>query len=358
MKLNKLSVVICVLSTVIAGCSTGPNQADASMLETGVNLRTDYLGGTDVEGFHFDITRVACDGEEIEDWSTSFNVDLADSVFPHGVELLEQTYDSASQHVGSDVFVSLEVGCYSVDATPASRVDGDDWVASEDCAESATEVAEVTDGATSEVVLLSQCVGDEFLGNLSAVATLNHPPVLEIALDTAFALQCEEITFCALSWDDDNDPIEFGWELLSDATVYSGEISELEAVGIEDGHVIWEQCATMVGADIAEFEFLVTAYDLDADGGRLEAAVEGESHDTQQFAVQTSFGETPMCWDEDAGEAVIAEGYAEVARAEGCDYLTPEEMFCSGEYEVDSLVAAELCDGAALREDVYYPSCD
>ena len=350
--MRNLTIFLPLSLSVIAGC-TSAQRAEVQN-PTGAMLRTDYLGGTDVEGFHFAIARVACDGEEVAPFSWSSTVDLADSVFPHGVELVEETFDSSSQHIGSDLFVALEAGCYQVTATPATAIEGEDWTPSADCAASSTQSVEIDDGTTTDVILVSQCQGDVEIGNLNAVASINHPPVVELAVDTAFNYQCEPVTVCAIATDDDNDAIAFAW----DADTFSVTEGEASIIGVEDAHFIWEQCAVVVTESIAAHEVSVTAYDLDAAGARLEDTVDQDSHDDQTMSVHTQWGEEPMCWDADAGEVVRVDGYDDIARAEGCSYADPDAYLCGESSDLPVAYQAMICEDGVVLPSAYYPGCE
>jgi hypothetical protein len=337
--------------------ATAPMHRGAS----GARLAVDYLGDTDVVGFHFEIVRVACDsGDSFEPFSLQANVDLEDFLFPGEVDFLGQTLDPDASHVGSDLFVSLEPGCYDLLATPASSLDVDDpdsWTPSEDCATARAQGIEVADGQTTDVTLISQCVGDE-VGALDALAVLNHPPVLSTTVQDKFALECEPVEVCVTAIDPDDDPIE----IVLDPRVPSGEwlreSGPLQLVGWEAGVRIWEQCFTVVPHAAADYTYLVYAYDLLADSSRIEDVVAPEiSHDELSFPIYTSPAavSAPYCHHDgqlvQLGDIVLDEECAQ-------DLLDPQSYWCGGG-DGDDSNDVFLCDeDGELIVEAAYPPCD
>jgi hypothetical protein len=41
----------------------------------------------------------------------------------------------------------------------------------------------------------------------------------------------------------------------------------------------------------------------------------------------------------------------------GCSVISDEEMYCSGDYDIDPAIVALICDGTDLIEDELYPTC-
>lgn len=149
---------------VFGGCvAVEADSGAAGEDTTGARLLMDYSGDTDVVGFHFVFRRTACDADDVFDpFSVEFNVDLADSIFPGMVEDVEQNpTDDEARHLGAEMTVLLDAGCYDVEAHPAKFIDGDDWEPSDECSAAATpddEPIEVLDGETVQVPpLVSQC---------------------------------------------------------------------------------------------------------------------------------------------------------------------------------------------------------
>jgi hypothetical protein len=121
----------------------------------------DLTGDTDVVGFHFLVERESCLAEDsFTPFSLEFTVDLMDGYVPAEVNVVEQSWDSGSRHLAADLFTTLEAGCYSFRADPASQIDGEAWTPSGDCASAHASGVEVENGLTTEVLLISQCKAD------------------------------------------------------------------------------------------------------------------------------------------------------------------------------------------------------
>ena len=107
-----------VLLTLLALTACGTDQAPpvpGDALGSGARMQVDYLGDTDVAGFHFVVERVACAVDDVFDpFTLEANVDFEDYLFPGEVDFLGATLDPSSSHIGSDLFVSLEAGCYDI----------------------------------------------------------------------------------------------------------------------------------------------------------------------------------------------------------------------------------------------------
>jgi len=345
------------ISLLAAGCA--PTSPGDNTESTGAQLTLDYFGDTDVVGFHFEITRVSCDvGDAFEPFSVEANVDLVDGIFPGMIDLVEQSLDPDSRHLGSDFFVTLEPGCYDVLAVPASAIDGDDWTPSADCGLASAEGVEVIAGQTAEYTLMSQCVGDEN-GALDTLVLLNHPPTITVEIDEKFNYECEAVNVCVTAYDVDDDPLEFDWTRISGLAEFALNEGTPEVIGFDDGHRIWQQCTEIVTRWTTSYEFQVSVFDLGYEGGtlmRIEDLVEGQSRAQMTFPIHTNWIEDPMCFD-DAGALVMAPG-ASIERYPGCSWTTAETYYCSGNYGIDAAVEAYLCDGYDLLEENLYPDCN
>jgi hypothetical protein len=357
-------------------------QAAAPALGTGAMLSVDYFADTDVVGFHFEIERVACDADDaFTPFTVTANVDLVDGIFPGMVSLVEQTYDETSRHLGSDMFVSLEAGCYDVLAAPASEIAGDAWSPSADCSSASQAAAAVTDGQTTEITLISQCAGGE-TGALDTLITLNHPPTIcgddgdgggeagstsggsdicdGVEIDEKFNYECEPVNVCVTVYDPDDDPIEIVWARESGPSDFALNIGALEVIDFQDGHRIWEQCAEIVTRYTDSYDYSVTIYDLGYSGGsqvRMETLVAPEtSQDDLTFPIHTNWIEEPLCYDE-TDTLVDVPGSDGIDRYAGCSYTTSEQWYCSGAYAVDPDIVAYICDGTTLIEENLYPEC-
>lgn len=347
---------VLVAGIFVAGCSN----TDSSTITTGAALSVDYFADTDVVGFHFTIERVECyPGEDFEASTVEANVDLVDGIFPGMIDLVEQVLDPDSRHLGSDFFVTLEPGCYDIDATPASEIDGDDWTPSADCGSASAEAVEIFPGLTTEVVLLSQCVGDE-LGALDTLVLLNHPPIISVEIDEKFNYECEPVNVCVTAYDVDDDPLEFEWTKVDGPAIFSITEYPAEVVGFDDGHRIWRQCAEIVTRWTDSYDYSVTVYDLGYDNGvltRIEDLVDGDSNASMTFPIHTNWIEYPMCFDDD-DDLVPVEG-VEIEIAPGCSVTSAEYYYCNAgnAYGVDDAIRLYLCDDDDLIEENLYPPC-
>lgn len=355
-------------STLACGTADNPDYEsdDPSLGQTGANLTLDHYGDTDVVGFHFVIERVACPDEDpadIDAQTIEANVDLMAGLMPGMVELLEQRLDSQSKHVGSDLFISLAPGCYDVSAAPASHIDGDAWHPSEDCAVATLDAhVEVEPGLTAEPpLMISQCVGDP-TAQLDVPVALNQPPFLELRLeDDKFAYECAPVTVCATVSDPNDDPIEIDWEQIGGPDPFSVEEGELELVGFEEGHRVWEQCATVTNRWTGEYDYRVTAYDLGREDGeyvRMEEITGEASSITTTFPLYVNWVEERRCINDD-GEAVLVDESARVERTPGCDYYSAEEYYCGDDFAAaEPESAAFICPEGEFDATALYPRCN
>jgi hypothetical protein len=353
-----MCLLIALTSLSLAGCGASPEVApptkDAEL--TGARLSVDYFGATDVVGFHYVVERVACfPGEAFEAATFEMNVNLLDGILPGMVELLEQTFDAQSGHLGADLFMSLAPGCYDASAIPASAFDGDAFTPSEDCSVASASGIEVLAGATSEATMISQCVGDP-IGGIDVVVGINHPPAITVTIDEKFNYECEAVEVCVVAYDVDDDPLEFVWENHTDTDWHSITVGDAELIAFEDGHRVWEQCASIVTRYTDSYDISVSVFDQGMQDGelvRMEELVDEDSSAGLSFPIHTNWVEEPMCVN-DAGEAVPAPGVS-IERDPTCDPMTAEEYYCGP--GADPELKALLCDGDSLIPDAIYPPC-
>lgn len=344
---------------------------------TGARLSVDYFGQSDVVGFHFELERVACDpAEAFRPERRAFTVDLVDGIFPGEVELIAQTYDEQTQHLGADLFTALAPGCYDLIAAPASAVRGADWTPSADCSTARADGLRVIDGRTTEATLISQCEGDES-GALDTLVTLNHAPDLVLRFadedrdgdgivndaDPDQLGECTPVEVCATLVDANDDAVELVWARSGAAREHSFRAGPMRVIGYEDGHRIWEQCATLVNRSSGASVLSATAFDLGRRGGqtvRMEALLAelsggGQSRDLEQLSLQTRFETEPLCYSR---EGVLGPRPGVVnPRVAGCTPTDPEDYFCGGG-EPDPVLVDQLCEGGALKQHSLYGDCE
>jgi len=350
---HRLAASSAFAALALAGC-----QGAVDGYGTGALLSTDYFGDTDVVGFHYEVSNVSCAGEPIVPSTQAFNVHLLDNIFPGMVTHVETVLDPDSRHLGADLFLSLEPGCYLVTATPASALDVTDagaWTPSADCSSAASDAIEVVEGWTTEApVLVSQCVGDP-VGALDQTVVLNHPPVISVEIDEKYNYECETVEACVTVYDPDDDPLEILFSKLAGPADFSLVQGAPEVIGFEDGHRIWRQCAEITTRYTTSYEYEVRVWDHGPQG-RFEDLTGHDSNDSLHFPIHTNWVEEPLCFD-NTGTLVPADG-VDIDRAPGCSYTDTETYYCSGAYPVDPAIVGYLCDGTDLIEEALYPSCD
>lgn len=118
---------------------------------------------------------------------------------------------AGGDHPFADGLFVLEAGNYDVCATPLSEQGEPSAVC-----DVATGEVDVNEGATTEIVLISQCQASS-AGIADIVATLNTTPqVLDLSIEPSkFINTCEEATITAQVDDADGDDVEVEWEVLA-----------------------------------------------------------------------------------------------------------------------------------------------
>ncbi len=412
--MRSLIVLTAGLAAGLTACGTSEPAAEVE--KTGAALSVDYFGDTDVVGFHFVVKSVACDvGDTHPQKVLKFNVDLVDGIFPGNISFIAQTFDNDSRHLGADLFVSLPAGtdddpaCYEVMAAPASAIDTSlpatdaaSWTPSSDCSTANTDVVgPILDGQTFEVnpPLISQCVGDP-IGALDVLVLLNNPPEIKVRFkEDKFAYECETIEVCAEVIDPNDDPVTVEWKRLNGLAFYDEPLeSSKTVIGFEDGHRIWEFCATFTPQYTGTYHIRATAFDLDTNSNPIESLLpvppggdrdatcvpldDGDeefcSRDFLEFPVHTNWIEDTLCWYDD-GDGIKEEGELDYAKGSedtfanrdanlgrGCTITPAWEYYCAGAsgsnvQAADPIVAHYLCDcdhgEDCLDETKLYPFC-
>jgi len=147
---------------------------------------------------------------------------LAERISPLEAEDLPaslQTPGSSGEHHFSDALFTLDPGQYRLCAIPQNAEGG----VSAACG--ATEmIATVSPGVTTEVVLISQCNGNQ-RGGLDGVVVLNDAPVIDdLSIQPSkFIGTCEEATLTATISDPEGDAISaVAWQLLTPGATLTG----------------------------------------------------------------------------------------------------------------------------------------
>ncbi|MBX2803088.1 MAG: hypothetical protein KTR31_35740 [Myxococcales bacterium] len=343
-----------MLLVMLGACNIDPQETDP--VQTGANLTLDYFADTDVQGFHFEITPVSCGaGSAVVGDVIRANADLVNGIFPGNIDLVSTVLDLESNHVGSDLFLTLEPGCYDVLAVPAAALYADGtWDPSEDCAAASHEGAVVVAGLTTDVTLISQCAGDP-VGGLDISVVLNHAPEIGDPVANLQAAECETVRVCAEVFDVDDNPLRVTWTQTSGTDVYEIEADPIEVVDFLSGHRLWQACAHITTEALEAHQFELKVYDVFTDGSDFEDLVDGPSHDRDLFTIETVYRDDDLCFDEHGDLVDAGDG---LQRAKGCSYVQAEEWWCSGDYEVNTTIQDAVCDVYGnLDEAALYPEC-
>jgi hypothetical protein len=257
-----------------------------------IALTMDVLAPTDIAAMQITVERVSCEGEEFEPGTWTAVKTLEDFFLPGDIPaFINQPFDEDSVHIFADHYFLLPAGCYDAEIVPLAE----NREPSELCYAARKTHIEVYDGLTSEVLLISQCIGPA-RGGLDVVAAVNHPPTIidHTFNPSKFVSECEAVEICTTAIDPDADPLEFTWEQTGGPGLLLGPTVSSMALN-EDGSVT--QCVVISTGEVDNYEFLVTVFDLgyDEDGQitRMEALLAEqeeayESRDTLEFPVYAS----------------------------------------------------------------------
>ncbi len=260
---------------VATGCGQildDDSSPDGETSETGMSLSVDINAGTDVAGFYYAI-RECGDRPIVAEGRKA----LEDLVLPGMIPKFEnEPFDANSRHLFSDFFTVLPAGCYDVAIQPLTDRD----TPSEQCDIASAQGVDVLEGATTEILLVSQCKGPE-IGALDVVAALNHPPVIRSVKFEKFNHECDKIKICATASDPDNDLIQFNWKKTDGPKLVKGirVIGEKPCVGWYCEYLKWKhkivyegkgtECIKLQLGTAGDYEFKVTVRDLGWDGNKM-----------------------------------------------------------------------------------------
>lgn len=215
MKLKLFATACLTLGLTATACGNVEEDGGTSLptANSQMALSADLLGGTDVTGFKFKLTRVNCKtGNPVDPYQVHTATEsLEEMLLPGGNDTFEggpkdKGYDQYSKHHFSDHLFSVPYGCYDVKAIPIDK-HGD---RSDDCAVAVKRNQKAIKHAFTETHLISQCRG-EARRTVDVVASLNHPPEVEIDIEK-FMCAGAGVRVCATASDPDNDPLRFYWK--------------------------------------------------------------------------------------------------------------------------------------------------
>lgn len=201
-----LSGLAVLVATTTIACSVD-SEIDNTPTDTGFRVGIQALGHELTEQFQFDVR--TCDDTPV----TSGTAGLSPLKLPGGLSTFQDApYDADSAHSFADRYFLLDAGCYLVDATP---LDGDGTPV-EECSAVLDKQVVVSDGDTTEILLISQCEGAE-RGGLDVIGSLNHPPEIDNLTYTPskFVACPQTVEICVDASDPDSDPMRVDWSVLS-----------------------------------------------------------------------------------------------------------------------------------------------
>lgn len=340
----------------LVACAPTPSSLDGA---TGAKLQLDYAANTDVVGFHLSAERIACDAyDSFVPQVVTATADLVDGGFPGGVSLLDDTsFSTEAGHAGADLLLTLDAGCWHVVATPASSIDGDVWEPSEDCGTAESGSVRIYDGLVTDVVLMSQCEGQD-RGALDAVVHLNHPPVVIAEWNRAATSTCELEELCVLVVDPDDDPVEVSWDLSSGPSLFQAVVSDPVVVDFDEARRVWRSCVTVATRGDGGHLLEATAWDRAWRGGapiRLEEVLGQPSSGSATVSLSSIRQDEPRCidaWDREVDVPGVS-----LDLAPWCAPISDKDWYCSGLYPSDPSVAERVCTGSTLWPEKLYPDC-
>ncbi|MCA9560206.1 MAG: hypothetical protein KC583_16775, partial [Myxococcales bacterium] len=257
-------IVTTVAAVSTTACDQAEDRAEVALSQSGVNLRSDVLAGTDVAGFVYTLTPIDCATGEANNAEGVVQTarDLENLLLPGGHPgFVDGPFAATSGHLFSDAFQALPPGCYGVIAQPIDA----DGRPSVDCAPAVAPNVAVAPERTTEVLLISQCDGDA-IGALDVIAALNHAPeIVDLTYDPS-KFTCGESTRICITVDDpDNDPLQIRAEGPEGVQVVLGR-----PVVDEDGRTVVCADVTVPGPGQYDIDWLV--YDT-MNGEGLRAAI-------------------------------------------------------------------------------------
>lgn len=266
------------LGVMAVACSSDPiDRGDGSGTTGTLNAKLQSDSPHDVSQVAYRVVAVGddCSGPAI-----------AEKLSPLEEENLPASLEEGGPDAGhrfSDALFTLAPGDYRLCATPLAA----SGYPSEDCAPT-DEVVSVSPGMTTEVVLVSQCGGDQN-GGLDGVLVLNDPPQIDdVTIEPSkFIETCEAATLTATVSDPDGDEIaSISWQLLTPGPtlVGTGNTATFTATTAGDYEVEIQATDVYGGVGSLVVPIHVTGEDCGCGGTRPNVLLCGTSQrDVHQF---------------------------------------------------------------------------
>ncbi|MBA2660785.1 MAG: hypothetical protein H0U74_00695 [Bradymonadaceae bacterium] len=255
---------------VTAGCgmnsTDGGDNPSTETQRTGLALTVDLNGTTEISAMRFYVE--TCDGEEVLTEERA----LEEMNFPNGVpDFINQALTDDSAYAFADHFMVLDAGCYNAEITPLDA----DGEPSEVCSPARGNNLQVSEGETTEVILVSQC-GNEGAGAMDVLGLFNHAPRFTmLEYDPSKFLMCQAVTICATASDGDGNRLEFEWNQVSGPELAAGPtVTDTSVDGAEA-----TECVSITPDTTGSYGFEVTVFDQ----------VTGENGDAMR--IETFFGD-------------------------------------------------------------------
>lgn len=348
MKAFKGIVVGGLMGAWAIGCSAPTDEVGS----TGLAIEVDLDESVEANGLRYSVSQVDCSSGDA--MANPFKI-----VRDRDVEL-PAVHPGAGGPSGrrpmGDQYVVVPAGCY--DITVEVLADQGPPLA---CGPAIARNVAVVDGETTEILLALQCQGAA-MGGLDVTATTNNPPVIENLefSPSKFLFECEAVNVCATVRDMDGDEIDFGWStetlLYRDITVLS--TTRLPGNSQMPGAV--QQCVEIVNKEAGDIELRLAVWDLFTIGSEVRRAEEWfadngqlvSSRDSLDFPLHVGTDIDLLCITP-TGALEHVPGVRDFDRVEGCDFVTPEEQFCSELVEGHEVT----CPDGVFDPSTVYQAC-
>lgn len=346
----KKTITAALAACALSACAPADDVVDPAVGQSGVQLRSDILAETDVAGMGYAFTAVDCDTGEPVGEPLSAARDLEDLLLPGGHPGFEdRPFDAASGHLFADHFQALEPGCYDVAVQPLDAAGGP----SAHCAPAAASAVEVVAEQVTEILLISQCVGDS-VGALDVIAALNHAPeIVDVAYEPSKFTCGGQTTICVTARDPDGDPLTLS------ATAEDGvELGVQRPVQGDDGTV--RQCVDVRTPAPGEYAVELAVFDQMVGPEGRPVTIESQlgegitSHASISAPVHAMAAEACLC--------ACPEGFALNAAGDACEreveaeavFNGAEVTVCEGDDRNEyGALGAVFPDGLVVQNDFF-----